>query len=118
MKVGSRLMKGITVAGSTVILVGMLGGYSFAQDAKQIYAEKCEACHGATGKGDGPAGKVLTPPPSDFAVSLKGKSDDWIAKAIKGGGPAVGESAVMPGYGDLSDQQVKELVDYIKAFRS
>ena len=40
----------------------------------------------AKGQGDGPAGKYLKPPPSDFAVSLKGKTDDWIAKAISQGG--------------------------------
>jgi mono/diheme cytochrome c family protein len=47
-------------------------------------------------------------------TSLKGKTDDWIAKSIMGGGPAVGESAIMPPYSDLSDDQVKALADYIK----
>ena len=57
-----------------------------AQSADATYSQNCAACHGAKGLGDGPAGKYLKPPPSDFATSLKGKTDDWIAKAIKGGG--------------------------------
>src|SRR6516162_434114 len=74
-----------------------------AQDATAIYAQKCVSCHGVQGKGDGPAGKYLNPKPNDFAASLKDKSDDWIAKSIKGGGVAVGLSRVMPAYADLSD---------------
>ena len=34
--------------------------------AKTLYAQHCAACHGADGKGDGPAAKSLEPPPSDF----------------------------------------------------
>ncbi len=90
----------------------------WAQTAPQDYATMCAACHGATGKGDGPAGKTLKPPPTDFAVSLKGKSDDWITKAISQGGAAVGEAPVMPGFSQLSADQVKALVDYIKKFGS
>jgi mono/diheme cytochrome c family protein len=89
-----------------------------AQDASSIYAQKCVSCHGAQGKGDGPAGKYLNPKPNDFAISLKDKTDDWIAKSIKGGGVAVGLSPVMPPYADLSDDQVKALVDYIKKLGS
>ena len=89
-----------------------------AQDATAIYAQKCVSCHGVQGKGDGPAGKYLNPKPNDFATSLKDKTDDWIAKSIKGGGGAVGLSRVMPAYADLSDDQVKALVDYIKKLGS
>jgi high-affinity iron transporter len=34
--------------------------------APALYAQHCAACHGAEGRGDGPAGKGLEPPPSDF----------------------------------------------------
>jgi len=87
-----------------------------AQSADATYSQNCAACHGSKGQGDGPAGKYLKPPPSDFATSLKGKTDDWIAKAIKGGGAAIGESPTMPAYASLSDDQIKALVAYIKSF--
>jgi high-affinity iron transporter len=40
-----------------------------APDLRQgaaLFAERCALCHGATGHGDGPAGKSLDPRPSDF----------------------------------------------------
>ncbi len=85
-----------------------------AQGAAEIYSQQCASCHGAKGKGDGPAGQYLNPKPPPFAVSLKGKSDDRIAKSITGGGPAVGESPIMPAFPSLTGDQVKALVDYLK----
>jgi mono/diheme cytochrome c family protein len=35
---------------------------------KKIFASSCLACHGATGKGDGPAANALTPKPRDLSV--------------------------------------------------
>lgn len=34
--------------------------------ARALYAAQCAACHGAEGKGDGPAGQGLEPAPSNF----------------------------------------------------
>jgi high-affinity iron transporter len=31
-----------------------------------VYSERCAACHGASGAGDGPAGRGLNPPPADL----------------------------------------------------
>jgi len=86
----------------------------YAQETSQGYARQCASWRGNSGKGDGPAGQYLSPKPTDFATSLKGKSDDWIAKAISGGGAAVGGSPVMPPFPNLSADQVKGLVDYVK----
>ena len=36
------------------------------QASATLYAQQCAACHGASGKGDGPAAKGLDPAPSDF----------------------------------------------------
>jgi len=33
----------------------------------RIYAAQCAQCHGAEGRGDGPAGRGLAPPPADLA---------------------------------------------------
>ena len=89
-----------------------------AQDAKAAYDKNCVACHGAAGKGDGAAAKMLKPPPQDFATALKGKSDADVAKVIKEGGKAVGKSPSMPAYGSkLSDDQIKGVVDYIKGLK-
>ena len=89
-----------------------------ADDAAALYAQSCASCHGDKGHGDGAAAKYLNPKPRDFATSLRGKTDEWIAKAIKGGGPAVGESPTMPASSKFSTTQIKGLVAYIKAFNS
>jgi len=89
-----------------------------AQSAADIYAEKCAACHGDSGNGDGPAGKAMQPPPIPFSTALKGKSDTWIATVITKGGPAVGMTPAMPPHPTLSDDQVKALIQYIKQLKS
>lgn len=37
----------------------------------QLYRENCVSCHGAEGKGDGPAGKGLDPAPADFTNAAR-----------------------------------------------
>jgi mono/diheme cytochrome c family protein len=34
---------------------------------KAVYTKECFSCHGATGKGDGPAAKALEKPPGDLS---------------------------------------------------
>ncbi len=89
-----------------------------ADDTATLYIQRCASCHGDKGHGDGAAGKYLQPPPADLATALKGKTDDWIAKVIKSGGASVGLSPTMVPNPDLSDVQVKGLVDYVKHFGS
>jgi cytochrome c oxidase cbb3-type subunit III len=114
-----KLLTGFTlaaVAGSLITAVTITAAR--ADDGKANYDKNCVACHGAAGKGDGAAAKMLKPPPQDFATALKGKGDADIAKVIKEGGKAVGKSASMPPYGTkLSDDQIKGVVDYIKGLK-
>ncbi len=103
---------------ATLALVSVQANVALAQDAQGIYVQRCAPCHGPHGKGDGLAGKMLNPPPKDFATALNGKGDDWIAKVITEGGPAVGLSAAMPANSGLSDGQLKDLVQYVKTLGS
>jgi mono/diheme cytochrome c family protein len=41
-----------------------------AQDAAALYRVRCAVCHGAEGRGDGPAAPLLTPPPRDFTTGV------------------------------------------------
>ena len=89
-----------------------------AQSAADIYSEKCAACHGDSGKGDGPAGQAMVPNPAPFSTALKGKSDSWIGTVITKGGPAVGMTPAMPPHPSLSGDQVTGLIQYIKGLKS
>jgi mono/diheme cytochrome c family protein len=84
------------------------------QEAEQIYKTRCTTCHGASGKGDGPAGAVLNPKPRDLGdpVWQKSVTDEHIEKIVLNGGPSVGKSPLMPANPDLSAKP-----DVIKALR-
>jgi len=111
------MMKKMFLIAAGLALTATVSTRVLAQDAKSVYDDKCASCHGASGKGDGPAAAALTPSPAPFAKGLAGKADEWIAKAIKEGGPAVGLAPTMPPSSDLTDEQVKGLVAYMKSLK-
>jgi high-affinity iron transporter len=103
---------------SLALVVVAGSGAIAAQSSADLYAEKCAACHGENGKGDGPAGQAMTPPPAPFSTALKGKSKSWIGTVITKGGPAVGMTPAMPPHPTLSSDQVTALIQYIKGLKS
>ncbi len=111
-----------TVAGLGVLAIGLgLWNWSYAAaDAaagQKIYGTYCVACHGASGKGDGPAGQVLTPKPRDLTLA-KAKGDDYLKKVITQGGAANGLSAAMPPWGAaLKPADVDAVIAYIKTLK-
>jgi mono/diheme cytochrome c family protein len=104
----------VEVLASLVTLLACQATVAQAQSAADVYTQRCAACHGPAGKGDGPAAKMLKPGPAPFSTSLPDQTDDWIAKVIKQGGPAEGLSVAMPAQPNLSDDQLKALVKYIQ----
>ena len=57
----------------------------------------------------------MVPKPADFSKVLSGKSDQWLAKVITGGGQAVGKAPVMPGFGDaFNAEQRGALIAYLR----
>jgi mono/diheme cytochrome c family protein len=86
--------------------------------ARDIFSERCATCHGADGKGDGPAAANLKPRPIDFHSQnwQKSVTDDSITKAIIFGGRAVGKSGQMAPNPDLENEPaiVAALVEKIR----
>ena len=89
------------------------------EQGKALYEKKCAACHGAEGKGDGPAEFVLFPKPRDFTKGIfKLRSTTTLAtdadlfKTIKQGIPGT----AMPSWATLPDAQRWNLVAYIRRF--
>ena len=86
--------------------------------ASDVFENRCSACHGMEGRGDGPAAANLKPKPADFHSPKWQKSitDDRIARAIVHGGGSVGVSNQMAPNPDLENQPavVAALVEQIR----
>ena len=50
----------------TLALAGCVGAGDGGPDPARDYASFCAACHGPSGRGDGPAGAELSPKPADL----------------------------------------------------
>ena len=80
-------------------------------DGKRVYETNCANCHGREGKGDGPVGQALVPPPSDLTAT-KNKSDQDLLNTINKGRPGT----AMPSWkGDLSVQDIQDVLSYIRS---
>lgn len=84
---------------------------------KEIYAKTCVACHGESGKGDGPASAILEQKPADFTDSAHSKyySDQGriyiIKKGVKGTPMEGWESA-------LNEKEIQSVYAYVASLRS
>ncbi len=97
---------------------------------ERVYREVCAACHGATGDGRGPSASGLMPRPQVFANGrhMMRLTDEYLFAVVKYGKMAVlkgqsprpgVEATAMPAFEEVfSDAQIRELVAYVRAFRS
>lgn len=96
------------------------GGKVDLEKAQTVFNERCSACHGAEGKGNGPASAALNPKPRNYsdAAWQASVSDEQIAKTITMGGAAVGKSPMMPASPDLDEKPevVAGLVKMVRKF--
>lgn len=82
--------------------------------AAELYQTQCAACHGAEGRGDGPAGAAMEPAPTDFTevARYNGRSLLGLHTTITQGVDGTGMAA----YGDtLSDKDRWALAFYVGA---
>ena len=85
---------------------------------KEQFGNLCATCHGEDGGGDGPSAKVFNIKPRSFTdcASMAKISDATLFTAIHDGGAAAGVNAAMPRWREaLDDQQIKELVAYLRS---
>ena len=101
---------------------------------KEMYTSYCAVCHGAEGKGNGPAADALKTPPSDLTQLSKKSGGKYpapkVASAIRGdSGIGAHGNKEMPVWGplfrDISggheaevDQRIANLVSYIKTLQA
>ncbi len=81
-----------------------------------LYAEHCASCHGAEGRGDGPAAVGMSPSPSDLTNAPPGASDaGYIAFRTARGGSMFPYASSMPAYDEvLADADLVSVVAYVR----
>lgn len=81
----------------------------YQKDAKPL---ACVQCHGVSGKGNGVMAIGMTPKPRDFSCSamMKDIPDGQLFWIIKNGSKGTG----MMGFGSLIDNQIWQVVSYIR----
>lgn len=107
-------------------LLPAAAGAADAAAGKTIFETNCSSCHGTSGKGDGPVGAALQPPPRDFTVGDFKFDTDGDGKAgtetdlehvIQQGAAAFGGSPLMAPWPTLSDEQVQNVIAYIRTLK-
>ena len=75
------------------------------------YAQACQTCHGVGGRGDGPAGAGLLPPPADLVIHVPLHGDADLFRFVRDGIP---DTAMVPQGNILTDEQIWHTVNYIR----
>jgi formylglycine-generating enzyme required for sulfatase activity/cytochrome c553 len=88
-------------------------------DAKTLanFTKYCKGCHGADGKGATTLGKKFGSRDYTDAKVKQSLKDDTMFKAIKEGLKVNGKELMLPFAEKLSDDEIKALVAYMKAFK-
>ncbi len=114
---------GLIMLAAIILPSQVLAQTGDADNGEAVYFQRCVGCHGDEGDGLGPAAERLNPPPRDFTLGqYKFKTtgfddivpnDADLIRMISDGMPGT----AMPGWSDvLSDQDILDLVAYIKIF--
>jgi mono/diheme cytochrome c family protein len=83
-------------------------------EGRSVYERQCVACHGKSGKGDGPAAVALNPRPADLTnlERMATINDDSLVLVIAKGRKG------MPAYGKLlTQEQVLEVANYLRSLK-
>jgi len=82
-----------------------------------VYANYCVTCHGINADGNGRAARLYNPRPANLRMS--DKNDAYFGLIIRMGGKALGRSEFMPPWGaELTDEQMKDLVAYLRSINA
>src|SRR5262245_63519482 len=94
---------------------------------KETFKANCATCHGEGGKGDGPTGQGLQPPPRDFTKAQfkfdpnkngkTGEDADLKGVISKGAFEFGGSPLMAPWAGVLSDADIDNVIAVIRSFK-
>lgn len=102
---------------AVIALIAVSSGVYARADAKENWTKLCSRCHAADGSGNTKAGKKLKVDDYRSAETQAKYTDEEMAKAIAEGVKKDGKVR-MEGYkSQLSEQDIKDLVAYIRAMK-
>jgi mono/diheme cytochrome c family protein len=109
-------MKKLIVASLAFLIAGAVS--LRAAEAKEIYEKDCAKCHGADGKGKTKMGEKLGVKDYTDPKVQEEMKDAEMTKAVKEGVKEKGtDKTKMKAFSDLSDDEVKSLVAYVRKFK-
>lgn len=98
-----------------------LSSQADAAKGKELFQQRCAMCHGDTGAGDGPVALSLPPEakPRDLQhPQMKFATDDAkFLELLKKGGGAVGLNALMPPQPDLTEADLKSVIEFVHSLK-
>ncbi|MCA1798272.1 MAG: cytochrome c [Xanthomonadaceae bacterium] len=89
-----------------------------AARGQAIYMANCSSCHGREGRGDGPVGRALRPPATDFTAA-EAMTAERAYLVVRDGGMAANLAPTMAAFGrSLDDQQIHDVVAYVMQLKA
>jgi mono/diheme cytochrome c family protein len=81
------------------------------ENGRKYYQINCEVCHGAAGKGNGPAVRYGMPAPSLLTPITRNRTDGYLYGIIRNG------RGLMPSYDRIEDLDRWDVVNYMRALQ-
>ena len=105
--------------GAAIILTGMasLAAADPPADLRQFWEKNCASCHGVDGKADTKAGKKIGAINFSEAKNQEKFSDEQMFQSIKDGVKDKEGRFTMKPAENVTDEQIKSLVAYVRAFK-
>lgn len=88
-----------------------------AGDAKALYEKSCQKCHGEDGKGQTKMGQKIGCKDYTDAKVQDAMKDDTAIKSLKEGLKSDDGKVLMKPFEDLSDADLKGLVEHMRSFK-
>jgi putative copper export protein/mono/diheme cytochrome c family protein len=122
------LASGVAIAAGVALIVGVRPPEVVPDDSpveatqasvaagRSMFEMNCVACHGQTGKGDGPLAESLDVQPADLGQHVPFHSDGTLFGWISQGIPKNAEDKNMPAFeGQFSEEERWHLVNFLRA---